>query len=220
MNLASAPVPLIHMESVFHVGTLDQNDRTSRESLEAFCLSVSIDPDEWANIARSGGAPTWRLDRPGTTWLDVLSLHDDQTREIVAWGVDAGFAEPATLYRAYFFDDEADSLSFMLMNSWEEAEYQIEDDPDGYIEEVQGHRLTRVAMDALERWWDDKDCMAGLVILWADRILAPDMPQLGGLWWSELYDPLSLSCPRGGVLPSRIAEFDVILADEDPAPDF
>lgn len=60
-------LPLTRIDAVAHVGTLDVTDRgvANRTSLEAFCLSVSVDPDAWRGIARCGGAPAWTLSRPG-----------------------------------------------------------------------------------------------------------------------------------------------------------
>jgi len=209
-------LPLRRIDVVAHVGTLDPADRAvaNRASLEAFCLSVSHDPDGWAGIARIGGAPVWTLSRPGGLWLEANSLHDAQEAAIAAWALAAGHAERATLWRVWRFDDEADSWGMMIFDDHETALAEIDEDqeddgPDGEpaIEALEGLRLTPAGMARLERWVDPCHAMDGLVILWANDVLASSNPDVVGIWWDDIDDPLSLSCPRGGILPARLAEF-------------
>jgi hypothetical protein len=216
--LAGASVPLIHRDNVFHVGTLqvDDKDRQNKPSLEAFCVSVSLHPEEWMAVARIGGAPTWALERPGSAWLDVLALSKAQEAAIIDWGVAEGYAAPTTLWRSWFYDSEADCMGYMQWNDEISANNEIdEDDEASFIDSVDSHRLTPEGMALLERWRDDKTCLDGLTILWADRVLAPQLPELAGLWWDEDYDIMFLSCPRGGVLPSRLDQFTRTIALPD-----
>jgi hypothetical protein len=219
--------PLVRISAVAHVGTLDADRRgvANRTSLEAFCLSVSVDPEAWRDIARCGGAPTWTLSRDGAVWLDACSLTDDQEARIADWAVAQGHAERTTLWRSWRFDDEADSWAHLILPDEAAAIAEAEEGwqeggPDGEpaVEPFEGVLLTPDAMRALERWSDPCHAMDGLVILFADRVLAPALPDLVGVWWDELDDPLSLSCPRGGVLPGRISAFSVS-EGWDPASD-
>jgi len=210
--------PLIRIDAVAHVGTLDPGRRgvANRTSLEAFCLSVSLDPDTWRGIARCGGAPTWTLSKPGAAWFDACALSDAQEVEIINWAVGEGLAERMTLWRAWRFDDEADDWAYLILADEASAIAEAEEDwetagPDGdpAVEPFDGVVLTPAAMAALERWADPCHAMGGLVILFADRVLAPAIPDLVGVWWDEIDDPLSLSCARGGVLPSRLPLQDI-----------
>lgn len=210
--------PLLRIDAVAHVGTLDPSRRgvANRTSLEAFCLSVSVDPDAWRGIARCGDAPDWTLSRPGATWFDACNLTEAQEAEITDWAVGAGLAERRTLWRSWRFDDEADDWGYLILpdeaSAIAEAEEEWEEGgPDGGagVEPFEGVRLTAAAMTALERWSDPHHAMGGLVILFADRVLAPAFPDLVGVWWDEIDDPLSLSCARGGVLPSRLPLFEI-----------
>ena len=210
ITLADAFVPLTQRDDVTHVGTLEAADkaRQNKPSLEAFCVSVSEHPEEWMAIARIGGAPTWSLSRPGSVWLHVLALTKAQEAAIIDWGVAEGLAEPTTLWRSWFYDSEADRMAYTQWNDEISARNQIdEDDEDACVDHIDSHRLTPVGMALLERWRDDKTCLDGLTILWADRVLAPQLPELAGLWWDEDYAPDNLSCPRGGILPSRLDGF-------------
>lgn len=117
------------------------------------------------------------------------------------------------LWKAFRYDDEADSWGVMIFDDHGKALSEIEEDPDegpeGWpaIEAFEGLRLTQSGMDRLERWVDPCHAMDGLVILWTNEVLAPANPDVVGIWWDDIDDPLSLSCPRGGILPARLAEF-------------
>lgn len=201
---------------VFHVGSLDPTSRTSRASLEGPCLSVSVHPEEWGSIARVSG-PTWTLERPGARWLDACNLDDEQMGRIMAWAEREGLVRPARIWRAWIHDDESDDWRFLQLHSREAAlaeaaDVEEQDIPSlsgGPVDSLDGWRLTEAGMSMLERWADPLDAEGGAVILYAMLKLAPEDPDLAGIWWDEIHDPLSLSCPRGGVLPDRIGSFDI-----------
>lgn len=215
-------LPVIAIDTVWHVGSLDPESRTARASLEGPCLSVSIDPEDWGMIARIAG-DTWTLERPGALWVDACSLTDDQEKELMTWAVDTGLAEKAQIWRAWHYDDEADDWGFMEFTSLDDALHELGDEAEeegpaeggGRLDCVEGHLLTAAAMAMLERWHDRTDALYGAVILHAMSRSEIDAPNLVGVWWSELHDPLSLSCPRGGILPGRLAEFSVRLGGPD-----
>lgn len=73
-------------------------------------------------------------------------------------------------------------------------------------------------MEALERWDSPASADDGLLILWARKQLLPSRPDLVGIWWDEKHDPLALSCPRGGILPERLAEFEIAGPSGEIAP--
>jgi hypothetical protein len=207
----------ITLACVNHVGTLDLTSRTDRASLEGPCLSVSVDPEDWGAIARVAG-PTWELTCPGARWLDACNLTDEDRAEMMTWAKAEGFVEPATIWRAWHFDGEADSWACFTLSTSEAAWAEVGDDLEDEaipsetgqpVDTVQGWRLTERGMAALERWSDALDGESGTVILYAMLKLAPDMPDLAGIWWDEEYNPLSLSCPRGGILPGRLDMFEI-----------
>ncbi|ETX13538.1 hypothetical protein OCH239_09675 [Roseivivax halodurans JCM 10272] len=225
------------IDRVSHVGSLDPASRTERASLEGPCLSVSVNPEDWSCIARVSG-PTWELSCPGALWLDAGNLPDADMAAIMSWAEAEGYAEPARIWRAWHFDGEADSWRYFSLPSRDAALAEIDADdadPDDevpsetgdLVDWTPGWRLTERAMAALERRSDDLDGPGGAIILYAMLKLAPAEPGLVGIWWDEEYDPLSLSCPRGGILPGRIALFEIrdeygapppFRTIEDPAP--
>lgn len=212
------PLPYVSLDEVFHVGLLDAETRTDRASLEAFLLSVSVDPEDWASIARCGG-PTWTLDRPGARYIDAAALDDETEAGILSWGIGRGYAKPATIWRVWIYDDEGDNWGYMSFP--DEAQARAEADEMDYegeeipstsgeaLESVQGHILTSSGMTALERWAEPTLALEGLVLLWAREVLLPKEADLMGVWWSEDYHPEALSCPRGGIFPERLEEFRI-----------
>lgn len=208
----------LDLSEVFHVGSLEPASRTGRASLEAFMLSVSIDPEDWSSIARCAG-PTWTLTCEGAQWLDATALDDTTMEEIIVWGMKRGYLKPAVLWRAWHYDDEGDSWGYMTCLSEATAILEAEDavfEPGEIpsasgtpVDEVDGVLLTDEGMEALERWHDQTMGPEGALILWAREVLFPDNPDLVGIWWNEDLDPQSLSCPRGGIFPERLDRFDI-----------
>ena len=215
-------LPLIQIDDVFHVGSLEHNKkaRQAKGSLEAFCLSVSLHPEDWTSIARIGGNPVWQMSRLGSLWLDVLSLDASTRKEITAWAVDKGFVEPATHWRSWS-TDEAGEWRYIRCSCLEEAEYELDDpnedgpcDDGSCIDTEEGYSLTDLGMHELERWQEPGDYWDGIVILYAREVMAPKEPRLAGLWWDEDYDPSNLSCPRGAILPSRLSQFENVTLEK------
>jgi len=214
----TAAAPTLRLDEVMHVGSLDIATRTARPSLEAFLLSVSVDPEEWGSIARCAG-PIWTLRSVDARWLDAHSLDDDRLDEIEQWAIERGYAEKAEIWRAWHFDGECDDWRYFEFfdpeQAWAEVDEDEEPDEDvpsetgELVDSVQGLKLTAAGIDALERWDGATAARDGIVILWARDVLSKEMPDLVGIWWNDLFDPLSLSCPRGGIFPEKLHLFEV-----------
>lgn len=213
-------IPFTAIDTVWHVGTLELSDRTDRRSLEGNLLSVSQHPDTWSDIARCAGI-IWKLERDGALWLDALALSDEQEAEIRAWALSEGLAREATLYRVWHFDGEADDWGFFEFENEERAFKEL-DDPEEWdgveipsesgeqLDRIAGVVLTDAGMEAVGRWADVTHAGDALLMIWADRVLKPGNADLMGVWWYEDDNPLSLSCPRGGVFVDRLSEFEII----------
>jgi hypothetical protein len=207
----SEAIPLISMDQVFHVGDI-VDDRSGRpeHSLEAFCLSVSLHPEDWTRIARIGGSPTWEMNRPSSSWIDALSIEKDLKDEIIDWGLGEGLVQKTVFWRAWSSDEEGEPR-FIRFNKQSDAIYESDpedEDPDVYVDSEDGHLLSENAMGALKRWPEASDAFDGLLILFAERVLSPQNDDVVGIWWDETYDPDALSCPRGALLPAKISEFE------------
>lgn len=221
--------PFTKIDTVWHVGTLEIADRTDRRSLEGNMLSVSEFPDVWAEIARCGNA-TWVLSREDALWLDALALTRDQDAEIVAWAVEHGFAIEAPIWRVWHFDGEADDWAYFEFDNEEDARKELDDPEDlegydipsesgGQLDRLDGVVLTDAGMEAVGRWAAKTHAQDALVMIWADRVLKPEHPDLMGVWWYEDDNPLGLSCPRGGAFTDRLGEFIIINESGEEPPE-
>ena len=77
-------IPLVKFTHIFHVGDLEGEPAIHDASHEGKCLSVSIHPEEWAEIAQLGGGETYRLERDTPLLLvDCHRIKKPQMAEIM-----------------------------------------------------------------------------------------------------------------------------------------
>lgn len=228
-------IPVLSTGSVFHIGTLDAAHKGEcGNSLEGHCLSVSVCPNAWVQIAKLGGRPLHRLENPDGVFLDVLRTEKDEALRatIQAWGIEEGYAAIAIKWRAWQYDSETDQWGYFLLGNKEDAmaeadmqcEYKTAEDipgPEGHagveaVEVLVGTSLLaeRVGVSDIER----REAFDFVALVWVEDT----QPQLDGLWWSEDYEPESLSAPRGGILPSRLDRWnalqdDLCCVEDDPS---
>lgn len=199
---------LIERPTVFHVGTLepDRKGHFHADSLEGHCLSVSLHPEAWIQIARLGGSPVWRLDHESGAFVDILSLEADAVaaNAVRAWGVEQGLAQIKTCWRAWQYDSEEDDWRYMVFDTEEKARLnadEFEDREGGNVECV-SLCVGTPALCEIIGWKDasTKEVLDFLVLAY----LEANVPEVQGVWWSEILDPDALSAPRAGILPSRL----------------
>lgn len=222
--------PVLKLPSVYHLGSLNRDDRGYRgDSLEGHCLSVSLCPEAWRQIAKLGGAPLNRLTNPQGIFLDVHGVMDTITLRspIEQWGIENQLAEIREMWRVWGFDSETDEWRYMLMTTKEQAIGEADgcgefDDTDN-IPAPPGHRGVESAMVYVgtlplaervrHRDVTEQDAFDFVLMAWAEDT----QPEIDGLWWRETYDPDSLSAPRGGILPGKLENWTSRLCNEkDP----
>ncbi len=226
--MTAPTLPFLFFDRVWHVGSMNPEDGKTRTSQEGFCLSVSLAPDIWSSIARVGG-PSWELSRPNAAFVDAVHLDEAARAAVMTWAVERGYAAAQTWHRAWSYDSEMEEWRFMSfatgIEAEEEAEFQgTEDDEEvpsktgTAVDTEEGHVLTAAGMAALGRWMWESDAENGAILLYTREVLAPDDPEIMGVWWDEVADPDALSYPRGGILPERLGAFEKRI--EDPGHDF
>lgn len=188
---------LVTFYEVFHVGTLNHADRADW-SYEGDGLSVSVHPDDWAQIAKLGG-PTWVLRKPEwedltfASWHDLTSEDRDALRQ---WAHARGWIEQRNISRVSWEDDEWNDTMTMDFDTEPEARAEAdarvdEDEIDAHVEPVTVWRATDTFPDArMSRDIDPTDVLLAIYI----RETRPD---IDGVWWDDTYEPDLLSCPRG-----------------------
>lgn len=190
-----ADLPAVELEGLVHIGTLDPARKGM--SYEGSCLSVSACPEAWEHIAHLGGNPWWACKRLGNQFIDALSLTRHQRDQVEEWAVTHGLAQRVRVWRVRYFDDELDETRSLLVTTEAEARQEaeaIDGDP------VPTQAL--VATDALVgRMGQDPGVDA------FDFILCCYAEDHGydGVFWAESLSPSTLSAPRAGIAPSKIA---------------
>lgn len=208
-------LPVVSAPAFYHLGSLqaEQRQHQFRESMEGHCLSISLCPLSWSFIARLGGAPLWKMAAPEALLLDVMSLsHDERLVQLVRkWGKAHGLVVQKTLWRAWQYDCECDEWRYSLWDSKESALAEVDDETEG----PQGIAVEsttvlcgtpKLAEKVMQRDLETRDAFAFLAMVWAEET----QPELDGIWWSELFDPQSLSAPRGGLFPGRLARWTAL----------
>jgi hypothetical protein len=195
--LAGSPAPLIELDRLTHVGTLDPNSKGSF-SYEGAGLSVSQHPGAWARIARLGG-PVW--DVPNATMLDYHELSDAQRDAITAFGLERGYVTVQPTVTATYWDNE-----------WDQAmtsEFATRDEAESEMSEQDGVTFAAGESVVASGSFPDSTVKAGdmgveqvLATLWVE-----ETTELDGVWWEDDLDVERLSAPRGVLARGRIAAF-------------
>lgn len=212
--MSNIRIPVVRTERVLHIGTLQASlkGRHFGSSLEGHCLSVSHCPHAWRDIARLGGNTLWALENPRGVFLDAIRVARNARlrRLIEAWGVLNGFSGPEIRWKVWSTDEDGE-WRYILCGTeqdalWEAEDGENEQGPRGgpVVEAVQvltgTHRLCqRVGLVRM----DDLDAFDFLAMVWAEDT----QPLIDGIWWRERYAPESLSAPRGGIFPTRLAQW-------------
>jgi hypothetical protein len=211
-------VPIIELERVYHVGDLDPALRGSlhRSSQEGPCLSVSLCPEAWIEIARLGGSGLFALERDGAAFLDVhAAMADPVLRDaIVRWAESEGLIVFREQWKAWSFDEETETFNYFVARSREEAEREVDEfacGPDGgpAVELHMGYVATPELGSRLGCGrFDDTFTLDFAAMVWA-RDAAPNLTGrvLDGVWFREAYAPDHYSAPRGGIFPEALSRW-------------
>lgn len=209
-------IPILSLPKVFHVGTLDRDQRHSdgSSSFEGHCLSVSLHPRAWTQIAKLGGRETFALERsssPGA-FIDYLSIESDPVTldAVRKTAAKAGYAREVQAWRAWMTDEDGD-WRYMILETEAEAIAEATSCGDGLedleaprghkpVEAVAHHRATPALLQRIGFNLDGLDATPYALMVIADDI----WPEVDGMWWLEDFNPSALSAPRGGIFPSRL----------------
>lgn len=213
-------VPVLLADRVYHIGNLDRTLRGAQgESLEGHLLSVSTCPAAWRSIAKLGGLPLNEMSQPTPAFfLDMHLVQEDVAlRELItAWGIKNGLAANTELWKTWFLDGDTEEWNFFTFTTQQQALLEVIEDGDAGptggppVESFEALVGTpKLGEIVLLRDVSGQDAFDYVAMLWAHETF----PEMAGVWWDESLDPWSLSAPRGGIFPDRIAEFSMVAAD-------
>lgn len=228
--MAKLRIPVINISEVYHVGDMNVESRgvMHSTSLEGHCLSVSRCPSAWRKIARLGSSETYRLSNVDGVFVDMLALMKDSVvvSDIVKWAENFGLCSKKSLWRAWITDEDGE-WRYILCDSRQSAideadccgDYDGEDIPGpnggSAVEEVVVPVGTQLLADkaGFSSCRQDEDATDLIALLWADEVLG-GVIDVDGVWWNEVYDPSSLSAPRGGIFPRALESWNKDRADK------
>jgi hypothetical protein len=226
-------IPVISLDRVLHVGTLDSADlgrNSGGGSLEGRCLSVSLCPHAWRQVARLGGNLLHEMTSDAGTFIDVHAIqrNPELLAVILDWARLNNLIEDRDLWKGWTFDDEVECWRYVLCetrdDAFEEADQEgVYDAP----EDVPGPKggpgivpvTVSVATKALREmtgmpFGASDDGTDAAVMAWvmeeAGAVLGRE---IDGLWWRDVFDPDGLSAPRGALFPERVAGWSVQALD-------
>ena len=178
-------------KTLWHIGDFDEKDR-KESSHEGQLLSVSPNQEvsrSWREIARLGGAPTWKLKKPDGEPFRML---DSQTK-IGDWGVGT-YVEKTTYWKVSWDDDEGEERYFLFEHK-KEADMEMDglEDLNGEIGEEPGWK----PLPPLQKFWRGK--IDPLMVDDARLVAYAHEHGYDGVFWNDTHEPESLSAPRGGI---------------------
>jgi RNA:NAD 2'-phosphotransferase (TPT1/KptA family)/GNAT superfamily N-acetyltransferase/ADP-ribose pyrophosphatase YjhB (NUDIX family) len=192
-------------KKLWHVGSMNPKDKRPG-SLEGVGLSVSVHPEEWKGIAEIGG-PTWELTKPGNKFLNFYRLSKTQRKQIAVWGVANGYAtEVAIGWRWYFTDAETDEERYMEFETEQEAQEEMEGQGIGEVRPAKGSSMKgteKLKQRTKNPKADDMVVAFDLLV----TVYAEDELDCDGVWWEDIFDPASLSAPRGVIFPGKLSSW-------------
>lgn len=217
---ADESLPTVSFPRLWHVGTFDPALKRPG-SLEGACLSVSRHPAAWREISDGHvSGDCWSAEASTVPLLDAHGLDAPMRAAVLAWGASKDLCEPATAWRAEWWDDELNAPVHCLLPSRIEALEEArnhDDEADEGVVEVHGHRSTP-KLDALalarRPTLGEDDVVDLLLPLWTEALT-----DLAGVWWSDRHDPLAWSAPRGGILPARLDRLAFAPCEDEPYDD-
>jgi hypothetical protein len=194
-------VPLVRYSEVWHVGSLNPADKgRDGNSHEGAGLSVSRDPEVWAEIAKLVG-PTHGLRRADAAFLNY---HRFTRRDVACeWAVSQGLLFYGHFFEVSWYDSEWDDRLHTLFMSREQAAAEFdavrESDDSAELRPMEGWCGTRRLSGRMGFEVDPIFAEELAISCWVE-----DATALDGIWWQDQFAPERLSAPRGVIVLSRL----------------
>jgi len=194
-------------EEAAHVGTLNPEDKKS-QNLEGKLLSVCHPSDvrHWREIARLGDTLT-HLAKGPFELVDVLG--SDAPMD---WAQGKEYLKTAEVHEVVTYRKNRSNglLRFMEREKANKAFYHRLSDGKG------ASIRTTEALIGTEKLYKKRNRISAprtfpKSAVWVQYVLSKD---IDGLWWREAHDPSQMSCPRGGLHPNHISEFEQVRKSE------
>lgn len=203
--------PVLHFRCTYHVGTMNPADKRP-DSMEGAGLSVSDHPSEWRQIAKGlVNGPTWKVRRADNGHGQFLNAHRmtrQSVRSMWLWGQNLGFVAPAPLWRTSWIDGETGTRFYYDHTTRQAAKDDVEF-YEGRYRKISGFVATDKLRLATNNKCETSTTRDMLMTVYAEA------KGLDGVWWTDRYDPLNLSCPRGVIVPGALRRWAFTKLDDE-----
>lgn len=226
-----ASLSIIEFDRLYHIGTMDIASRGTnyRVSYEGNCLSISVTPHAWQQIARLGGYDLHALNKASGQLVDIHAARDsDDFPKIVAWARENNLVEDRQVFKAWERNEDDDwAYSYFETVEAALAELDMDGEYEGNISRLphpRGHKAiepitilggTSALSQIVGRDFAITEDVDDFIIMaYASEVMGVD-----GVWWNEEYDPDGYSAPRGGIFPGKVVEWHATQIDFDDVDD-
>jgi hypothetical protein len=204
----------ISFTKIAHVGNM-RRDHQRQGSYEGDCLSVSIHPVAWSQIARIGhdGFVLQRIDEQPVTFLHASKLTSDEKETVKNWAFENDLLSMREIYVASYFDVEDEARRSFECDSHRDALDELEGLPCPRIKGpfsrfTASPKLLEASNQKLNQTLPSDLAFDLALIAYTRENLSVD-----GVWWNERLAPETLSAPRGALFNERISALECIPAD-------
>lgn len=224
-------LPTITLPRLFHIGTLNESDRgrNFKKSYEGNCLSVSVTPHAWQQIAKLGGYDLHELTKDGGKLVDINATKEsDEFAQIVEWGKANALVEEREVFKGWelnedeewvftYFDSVQEALDELDMDGEYEGKIGRMPHPRGHkaIEPVTVHAGTPALSQIVGYEFQAAENVDDFLIM----AFARQLPDVDGVWWNDEYDPDGYSAPKGGIFPHKVTEWQAVEIEFDDVDD-
>ena len=192
-------LPLKELTELYHVGTMDINNRSEYTHEGHMGLSVSEFPEEGGMIASLGG-DTYELTNDNGLFIDYHQVSEETWEQVFAWGVKEGYVKPHTFFAFDYEDDEWEMILRSTHLTKEEAEIEAEGEHE--IFPLPGYAGT----DKFAALVGNKQRNDAKLLL---TVLVTACPNIDGVLWQDTLDVSRLSAPRAIILNERMKRWNI-----------
>lgn len=181
--------PEYSIREAAHIGTFDRADKTE-DSYEGNGVSVSVHPDDWAEIARLPD-PVWTLTNDNGKPFSMVDAHRLDEGLVSGYATRNGYATETVAWTVPIVDENGEDAGQFTVLDHDEAVYEA----DGA---TPARTSALVATEKLARRTGATPGTVAypehLTVVWAE-----DRTDADGVWWDDTHDPVNLSAPRGTI---------------------
>jgi hypothetical protein len=204
-------IPTKTFARIFHAGYLNTPPvKGTRSSHEGLCLSVSMAPYAWMQIARLGEPPVWELTKPDNKFLNVHKISKKLEKEIENWGLTKGYITTGEAWVTEITQSDEDGEEEIRIAVDPSEEEAIRSWGDIGEEGVTARHTRQMPFPTkeLEDYAGQRVCLLSakdmLLMAYAELELGFD-----GVFWNENLDIYALSAPRAGIFQCRLKEWKI-----------